>query len=83
MLKPDDRGHLHPLSQIIFDVSKTFESMGFMAAQGPEVETEFNNFDALNVPANHPARAMQDTFWLKPREKKYALAYSYDGGLFA
>ena len=66
MLKPDDRGHLHPLSQIIFDVSKTFESMGFRAAQGPEVETEFNNFDALNVPANHPARAMQDTFWLKP-----------------
>lgn len=47
--------------------------MGFSVAQGPEVETEFNNFDALNVPANHPARAMQDTFWIKNPEPKILL----------
>ena len=41
-----------------------FESMGFSVALGPEMETEWNNFDALNVPADHPARDMQDTFWI-------------------
>jgi phenylalanyl-tRNA synthetase alpha chain len=69
MMEREKKGHIHPLTQTILDASKIFEEMGFTVAQGPEVETEFNNFDALNVPANHPARAMQDTFWLKPKEK--------------
>ncbi len=60
---------LHPLTQITWEATKIFAEMGFRVAEGPELETEFNNFDALNVPAGHPARAMQDTFWLKPREK--------------
>ena len=61
--------NLHPLTQIMWEATKIFGEMGFSVAQGPEKETEFHNFDALNIPANHPARAMQDTFWLKPREK--------------
>ncbi|OHA60286.1 MAG: phenylalanine--tRNA ligase subunit alpha [Candidatus Vogelbacteria bacterium RIFOXYD1_FULL_42_15] len=69
MIEREKKGHLHPLTQIIWESSKIFEKMGFSVAQGPEIETEFNNFDALNVPANHPARAMQDTFWLKPKSE--------------
>lgn len=61
------QGHLHPISQMLVEASQIFSEMGFRVAEGPEVETEWNNFDALNVPANHSAREMQDTFWLKPR----------------
>lgn len=66
-------GHLHPLSQIIHSAWSFFKAQGFTIADGPEIETEYYNFDALNIPANHPARAMQDTFWLKPVEKKEVL----------
>jgi phenylalanyl-tRNA synthetase alpha chain len=48
------------------DVAKIFEGMNFSVVTGPEAETEYYNFDALNIPANHPAREMWDTFWLKP-----------------
>ncbi|MEK7519774.1 MAG: phenylalanine--tRNA ligase subunit alpha [Patescibacteria group bacterium] len=58
------KGHLHPLTQLIEKAVDIFSGMGFTVAQGPEVETEFYNFDALNVPKDHPARDMQDTFWL-------------------
>ncbi len=58
------RGHLHPLTQVIRKAVNIFESMGFEIALGPEMETEFYNFDALNIPASHPSRDMQDTFWL-------------------
>lgn len=58
-------GHLHPLTQIQNEIEDIFISMGFEIADGPEVEDEFHNFDALNMPKNHPARDMQDTFWLK------------------
>lgn len=68
MLKPDDRGHLHPLSQIIWEVVETFRSLGFEVADGPEIEEEKYNFDDLNVPADHPSRDMQDTFWLKGKD---------------
>lgn len=64
------RGHLHPLTKIQNEIEDIFTSMGFEIADGPEVETEFYNFDALNVPKNHPARDMQDTFWLKAEESK-------------
>ena len=58
-------GHLHPLSQIIRAAVDIFSDLGFAVASGPEVETDYYNFDALNVPKDHPARDMQDTFWLK------------------
>ena len=56
-------GHLHPLSQITDELTQIFYGMGFSVAEGPEVETDFYNFDALNTPANHPARDEQDTFY--------------------
>ncbi len=59
-------GHLHPLTHIIRDSVEIFSRIGFEVVLGPEVETEYYNFDALNIPANHPARDLWDTFWLKP-----------------
>lgn len=58
-------GHLHIMTQAIRDISAIFDKIGFAVASGPELETEFYNFDALNIPADHPARDMQDTFWIK------------------
>lgn len=58
-------GSLHPITQIQTEIEELFVSMGFAVLDGPEVETEFNNFDALNIPPTHPARDMQDTFWLE------------------
>jgi phenylalanyl-tRNA synthetase alpha chain len=57
-------GSLHPLTQIQRELEALFMSLGFTVLDGPEVETEYHNFDALNIPATHPARDMQDTFWL-------------------
>jgi len=57
-------GHLHPITQIQSEIEQLFVSLGFAVLDGPEVETERNNFDALNIPGDHPARDMQDTFWL-------------------
>lgn len=57
-------GSLHPLTQVQKELEDLFVSMGFTVLDGPEVETEYNNFDALNTPPDHPARDMQDTFWL-------------------
>lgn len=67
--KPGKRiktGHLHPLSKLEEEIRKIFLSLNFSVVEGPEVETEHYNFDALNIPPNHPARDMWDTFWLKP-----------------
>lgn len=58
-------GHLHPLTKIENEIKKIFRSMNFTVVEGPEIETEYYNFDALNIPENHPAREMWDTFWLK------------------
>lgn len=58
-------GSLHPLTRIQNEIEALFVSMGFTVLDGPEVETEFHNFDALNIPPDHPARDMQDTFWLE------------------
>ncbi len=63
--KPIARGHLHPLTAVIRDIGTIFGSMGFEIAEGPEMETEHYNFDALNIPKDHPARDLWDTFWLK------------------
>lgn len=62
------QGHLHPLSLIINKVAEIFEKMGFSVVDGPELETEWYNFDALNVAADHPSRDMQDTFWLDTKD---------------
>jgi len=58
-------GSLHPVTQVQMEIEDLFRSMGFAVLDGPEVETEYHNFDALNIPPDHPARDMQDTFWLK------------------
>ena len=57
-------GGLHPLNAVLEDLIDIFRSMGFDVVDGPEVETDYYNFEALNVPADHPARDMQDTFYL-------------------
>lgn len=62
-----EKGRLHPITQIIREITAIFSSMGFEVAEGPEVETEYYNFDALNIPADHPARDMWDTFWIKSK----------------
>lgn len=70
-------GHLHPITRLVDDAGRIFTEMGFDIADGPELETEFYNFDALNVPKDHPARDMQDTFFVKlpshPEEGRYLL----------
>jgi phenylalanyl-tRNA synthetase alpha chain len=58
-------GSLHPVTQIQDEIEDLFVSLGFTVLDGPEVESEYHNFDALNIPADHPARDMQDTFWLE------------------
>jgi len=62
--KPAIVGKKHPISQIIDEVSEIFMGMGFSIAEGPEVETVANNFDALNAPKDHPSRDMSDTFYI-------------------
>lgn len=57
-------GSLHPITQIQTEIEDLFTSLGFAVLDGPEVESEEHNFDALNIPSTHPARDMQDTFWL-------------------
>ena len=61
-------GRMHPLSQVIKEVTDIFVNMGFQIVQGPEVETDYYNFQALNIPVDHPARDMQDTLWVSPGE---------------
>jgi len=62
-------GHLHPLTLVRRQVEDIFERLGFKIIDGPEVETEYYNFDALNIPKDHPARDMWDTFWLKGKKQ--------------
>ena len=64
-MKNEEGGHLHPISSAILEIAEIFGEIGFEVASGPEIEDEWHNFDALNIPADHPAREMQDTFWLK------------------
>lgn len=63
------KGSIHLISQTIAEVSAIFAEMGFDIKEGPEVEDDFHNFTALNIPENHPARQMQDTFYLPANEK--------------
>ena len=59
------RGHLHPVSQVERDMCSFFQTLGYSIEDGPEVETDWNNFGALNFPEDHPARDLQDTFFLE------------------
>jgi phenylalanyl-tRNA synthetase alpha chain len=59
----EDVGGLHPVSRTIRRIERIFNSMGFESVQGPEIEDDWHNFQALNIPESHPARAMQDTFY--------------------
>lgn len=59
------RGNVHPLNQVLSELTGIFTNLGFDVCLGPEQETDFYNFEALNIPANHPARDMQDTFYLQ------------------
>lgn len=70
-LKP--KGHYHLVSRTIREINDIFAEMGFAFADGPEIEEEYYNFDALNIPEHHPARDMWDTFWLKPLHAKKLL----------
>ena len=64
------RGRLHPITLIQNDLEKIFTSMGFMVMDGPELESDYYNFTALNVPKDHPARDMQDTFYIDKKNDK-------------
>ena len=61
-------GNLHPLSKVDEEIRQIFTSMNFSVIEGPEIESEYYNFDALNIPADHPARDVWDTFWIKNPE---------------
>ena len=63
-VRPFSRGKIHPVSQVIDEISSIFSEIGFSVAEGPDVESEHNNFTALNTPEDHPARDMHDTFYL-------------------
>ncbi len=62
--KKFETGHIHPISQMQEELGDLFSSMGFMILDGPELESDFYNFEALNIPSHHPARDMQDTFYV-------------------
>jgi len=66
-------GHLHPLTHIMRKIEDIFQSMGFRIIEGPDIETEYYNFDALNIPKDHPARDAWNTFWLKAKPEKLLL----------
>ncbi len=68
-LPADDRpqGSVHPVSQVMDELAEIFAALGFTVAEGPEIEDQWHNFTALNMPEAHPARAMQDTFYVRPR----------------
>ncbi|MGV0816834.1 phenylalanine--tRNA ligase subunit alpha [Martelella sp. AMO21009] len=65
---PSLSGRIHPVSQVIDEITAIFGDMGFSIAEGPEIETDYYNFTALNFPEGHPAREMHDTFFFNPDE---------------
>jgi len=63
-------GHLHPMTQVLYDVIDIFKGIGFQVADGPEIETDHYNFEVLNIPKDHPARDTQQTFYLDTRRSR-------------
>ncbi len=68
--KEPNIGHIHPLAQTQFEVEHIFSDMGFAIMDGPEIESEYYNFEGLNIPDDHPARDMQDTFFISDKKEK-------------
>jgi phenylalanyl-tRNA synthetase alpha chain len=66
--RPRRQGTIHPVSQVTEEVTAIFADMGFSVAEGPQIETDWHNFDALNIPGHHPARAEMDTFYMSRAE---------------
>lgn len=62
-IRPETQGRIHPISQVMDEMIAIFAQMGFEVAEGPDIEDDFHNFTALNIPAEHPARQMHDTFY--------------------
>ncbi|MCO0638148.1 phenylalanine--tRNA ligase subunit alpha, partial [Lutimaribacter sp. EGI FJ00014] len=65
---PAERGRIHPITQVVDEITAIFGDLGFAIAEGPDIETDYYNFTALNFPEGHPAREMHDTFFLEPDE---------------
>ena len=65
---PAESGRIHPISQVVDEITAIFSDMGFTIAEGPDIETDYYNFTALNFPDGHPAREMHDTFFLPRKE---------------
>ena len=65
--RPERQGRIHPISQVMEEINAIFAQMGFAVAEGPDIEDDFHNFTALNIPAEHPARQMHDTFYFGER----------------
>jgi phenylalanyl-tRNA synthetase alpha chain len=65
--KKNQRGHLHPNTQVQYELEDLFRSLGFLILDGPELESDYYNFEALNIPPYHPARDSQDTFYIKDK----------------
>jgi len=74
--KKPETGHLHPLTQVKREIMSIFQSMGFEVVSGPEIESEWYNFDALNVPKDHPARDAWNTLWLRQDSKLLLRAHT-------
>ncbi len=68
--RPEPLGAIHPLSRTMEEIAAIFGAMGFALKDGPDIESDWNNFSALNIPAHHPARAMMDTFYLTAAENE-------------
>ena len=72
-------GHLHPITLTMREIKKIFMRMGFEVLEGPQIESDYYNFEALNLPKDHPARDMQDTFLYYRRHFCCALNFAYAG----
>ncbi len=66
-IRPERQGRIHPISQVMEEIVTIFAQMGFVVAEGPDIEDDFHNFTALNIPPEHPARQMHDTFYFDER----------------
>ncbi len=79
---PLAEGRIHPVSQVTDEITEIFADMGFSIAEGPDIETDFNNFTALNIPPEHPARQDHDTFYFAPGARRHAraAAHAYEPG---
>jgi phenylalanyl-tRNA synthetase alpha chain len=73
--RANTRGHLHPVTKTLQRIEEIFTAVGYTVEQGPEIEDDYHNFEALNIPAHHPARAMHDTFYVD----KTSLPFAADG----